>query len=104
MAIEIWTARLDRALTPEEESALMAALPPQRLERLERLKQPEKRREPLCAYLLLRRALWEQYRWRDLPEIARPLWESPIFPPIRRFTLISATPPGQCWWPSQTGR
>ena len=97
MAIEIWTARLDRALTPEEESALMAALPPQRLERLERLKQPEKRREPLCAYLLLRRALWEQYRWRELPEIR-------LSSPIRRFTLTSATPPGQCWWPSQTGR
>ena len=80
MSIEIWTARLDRALTPEEEPALMAALPPQRLERLERLKQPEKRREPLCAYLLLRRALWEQYRWRDLPEIALTSLGKPYFP------------------------
>ena len=80
MSIEIWTARLDRALTPEEESALMAALPPQRLERLERLKQPEKRREPLCAYLLLRRAPWEQYRWRDLPEIALTSLGKPYFP------------------------
>ena len=46
---------------------MLPLLPPERRERLLRIKQPEKRREPLCAYLILRHALWEQYRWRELP-------------------------------------
>ena len=69
MSIELWAARLERPLTGAEEAAMLALLPPERRARLERLRQPEKRREPLCAYLMLRRALWEQFRWRELPEI-----------------------------------
>ena len=69
MSIELWAARLERPLTDRETAAMLRLLPEEERQRLERLKQPEKRREPLCAYLILRRALWEQYRWRDLPEI-----------------------------------
>ena len=59
---------------------MLRLLPEERRQRLERLKQPEKRREPLCAYLFLRRALWEQYRWRDLPEIRLSSFGKPYFP------------------------
>ena len=55
MSIELWAARLERPLTEAEEAAMLALLPPERRERLLRLRQPEKRREPLCAYLMLRR-------------------------------------------------
>ena len=80
MSIELWAARLERPLTAEEERAMLALLPPERRTRLERLRQPEKRREPLCAYLILRRALWEQFRWRDLPEIRTTSLGKPFFP------------------------
>ena len=80
MSIELWAARLERPLTAAEEKKLLDLLPPARRERLERLRQPEKRREPLCAYLILRRALWEQYRWRELPEIQTAAMGKPFFP------------------------
>ena len=80
MSIWLWCARLERPLTAEEETALLALLPPERRERLARLRQPEKRREPLCAYALLRRALWERYGWRDLPEIRTAARGKPFFP------------------------
>ena len=69
MSIELWAARLERPLTERETEAMLPLLPPERQERLLRIKQSEKRREPLCAYLILRHALWEQYRWRELPPI-----------------------------------
>ena len=69
MSIELWAARLERPLTERETAAMLRLLPEARRERLLRIKQPEKLREPLCAYLILRHALWEQYRWRELPEI-----------------------------------
>ena len=80
MSIELWAARLERPLTAAEEKKMLDLLPPARRERLERLRQPEKRREPLCAYLILRRALWEQYRWRDLPKIQTAALGKPFFP------------------------
>ena len=80
MSIELWAARLERPLTDRETAELLRLLPEERRQRLERLKQPEKRREPLCAYLFLRRALWEQYRWRDLPEIRLSSFGKPYFP------------------------
>ena len=80
MAIELWAARLERPLTDREAAEMLRLLPEERRQRLERLKQPEKRREPLCSYLFLRRALWERYRWRDLPEIRRSSFGKPYFP------------------------
>ena len=82
-------ARLERPLTAEEDAAMLALLPPERRERLERLRQPEKRREPLCAYLILRHALWEQYRWRELPPIRLTSLGKPYFPdyPHIQFNL-----------------
>ena len=44
MSIELWAARLERPLTVEEETAMLALLPPERRERLDRLRQTEKRR------------------------------------------------------------
>lgn len=80
MSIELWAALLERPLTERETAAMLRLLPEDRRQRLERLKQSEKRREPLCAYLFLRRALWEQYRWRDLPEIRLTSFGKPYFP------------------------
>ncbi len=89
MSIELWAARLERPLTEREAEAMMAMLPPQRRERLLRVQQAEKRREPLCAYLILRRALWERYRWRELPPMAQSSMGKPYFPdfPTVHFNL-----------------
>lgn len=80
MSIELWAARLERPLTVEEETAMLALLPPERRERLDRLRQTEKRREPLCAYLILCRALWETQHWRQLPQIRTTSLGKPYFP------------------------
>ena len=80
MSIELWAARLERPLTERETTAMLRLLPEARRERLLRIKQPEKRREPLCAYLILRHALWEQYRWQELPEIRLSSFGKPYFP------------------------
>lgn len=80
MAIELWTARLERPLTERETETMLRLMPPERRERLLRLQQEEKRREPLCAYMILRLALWEQYRWRELPTIAVTSLGKPYFP------------------------
>ena len=89
MAIDLWSARLDRPLTEREEASLSRLLPPERLARLERVKAEEKRREVLCAYALLRYALWEQYRWRELPQLKRTSLGKPYFPdfPTVHFNL-----------------
>lgn len=79
MTIELWTARLERPLNEQEGDRLMFLLPAARRERLLRL-EPRKRREPLCAYLLLRMALWECQHWRELPEIALTAFGKPYFP------------------------
>ena len=79
MAIHLWAARLERPLTERETEVMMRVLPPKRKERLLKL-QEEKRREPLCAYLMLCLALWELYQWRGLPEIAESPMGKPYFP------------------------
>nr|WP_326185709.1 4'-phosphopantetheinyl transferase [uncultured Oscillibacter sp.] len=89
MPIDLWAARLERPLTERETSLMLDMLPPERRERVLRLKQPEKRREPLCAYLILRLALREQYHWRQLPEIRVSPQGKPYFPeyPAVHFNL-----------------
>lgn len=93
MSIELWAARLERRLTERETEAMLPLLPPERQERLLRIKQSEKRREPLCAYLILRHALWEQYRWRELPPIRLTSLGKPYFPdfPEVHFNLSHTT-------------
>lgn len=67
---------------------MMALLPDARRERLEKLPK-EKHQEVLCAYLLLRMALWEQRGWRDLPRIEVDELGKPFFPdhPDIHFSL-----------------
>lgn len=59
---------------------MLHLLPQERRERLARIRTPEKWREPLCAYTLLRLALWEKYQWRELPPIERTALGKPWFP------------------------
>ncbi|WP_298030336.1 4'-phosphopantetheinyl transferase superfamily protein [uncultured Dysosmobacter sp.] len=78
MAITLWAARLDRPLTAGERAKLLEALP---LERRHRLSgPPEKQAEILCAYWILRRALEEQYQWRELPLMETTPLGKPFFP------------------------
>lgn len=85
MSISLWAARLERPLTEAEAQAAQALLPSPRRERVPRVRQDE----PLCAYLLLRRALEERYGWRDLPDIALAPGGKPCFPdhPEVQFNL-----------------
>lgn len=89
MSIELWAVRLERSLTEAETAAMMGALPPERRERLLRIPQVERRREPLCAYFILRRALEERCGWRELPEVALTNRGKPYFPqyPEVQFNL-----------------
>lgn len=80
MPVELWAARLERPLTERETAVMLEMLPSERRERVLRMKQPEKRREVLCAYMILRLALWEQYRWRELPAVCRSQQGKPYFP------------------------
>lgn len=80
MPVELWAARLERSLTERETAVMLEMLPSERRERVLRMKQPEKRREVLCAYMILRLALWEQYRWRELPAVCRSQQGKPYFP------------------------
>ena len=89
MSIELWAVRLERPLTAEEAETMTALLPPERRERLLRVRQEERRTEPLCAYFILRQALEEQYGWRELPKIALTNRGKPYFPehPEVQFNL-----------------
>ena len=89
MSIELWAVRLDRPLTELEMETIMAILPPERRERLLRIQQVERRREPLCAYYILCRALESRCGWRELPEIALTNRGKPYFPqyPEVQFNL-----------------
>ena len=80
MSIGLWAARLERPLSEGEEKRLLALIPAARRERLLRVKDPARRREPLCAYLLLRLALRETYGWEELPEISFSAQGKPDFP------------------------
>ena len=79
MPIQVWLARMERPLTEQEYGDMIALLPDARRERLEKLPK-EKHQEVLCAYLLLRMALWEQRSWRDLPRIEVDELGKPFFP------------------------
>lgn len=78
--IALWMARLDRSLRDTELCRLTDALPEWRRERLERMTRAEWRREPLCAYWLLRRALRECCGWQELPDMAHTPSGKPYFP------------------------
>lgn len=78
--IELWVAALDRPLCAAETQRLTAALPERRRERLERLREDVWRREPLCAYWLLRRALRERLGWQTLPAMEHTGSGKPYFP------------------------
>jgi 4'-phosphopantetheinyl transferase len=80
MPIDLWAARLERPLTENETAAMLRLLPQERRERLLRLKAEDKRREPLCAYLMLCMALRCQYQWKRLPDIALTEKGKPYFP------------------------
>lgn len=86
---ELRAVRLERSLTAEEEAVLLPLMPAERRERLLRVKQPERRGEPLCAYALLGLALSERYGWRTLPELAVTERGRPFFPgaPEVHFSL-----------------
>lgn len=88
MEIEVWAA-LTRPLSPEEERALAALLPPERLERMECLKDRSRRAGPLWAYGLLRAALRDRLDWNSLPEVALTDRGKPYFPdfPSVEFSL-----------------
>lgn len=87
--VTLWTARLDRPLTGEEESLLLTRLPPERRQRLERVRQTEQRREPLCTYALLGWALRETLGWEKLPPVILTERGKPYFPdfPQVQFSL-----------------
>lgn len=93
MAIDLWAARLERTLTEQETERILRILPPNRRERLMKLRQEEKRREPLCAYLILCLALWELYQWRGFPEMAENSMGKPYFPehPEVHFNISHTT-------------
>ena len=86
--MRLWAARLDRPQTGEEAAALTAALPARRRARLVRSR-PVVRREPLCAYGLLRLALRTELGWEDFPEMDWTERGKPFFPafPEVRFSL-----------------
>lgn len=69
MSISLWAVRLDRELTEPELAALWEGLPPERRDRLQRVRDAKKRWEPLCAYGLLRLALRKACGWRELPSM-----------------------------------
>ena len=88
MPIQVWLARMERPLTEQEYRDMMALLPGTRRERLQKLPR-EKHQEVLCAYLLLRMALWERCGWRDIPQIEVDERGKPFFPdyPDTHFSL-----------------
>lgn len=78
--MELWMARLNRPLREAEEAQMMTFLPEGRRERLLCMRDREKRREPLCAYALLRLAFWERFGWTELPEMRLGEKGKPFFP------------------------
>lgn len=76
MSTRLHAALLDRPISPAGERAMLQILPPARRARLLRMRQPEKRREPLCAYALLLAALGGG----ALPETALAPNGKPYFP------------------------
>ena len=93
MPIQVWLARMERPLTEQEYGDMIALLPDARRERLEKLPK-EKHQEVLCAYLLLRMALWEQRSWRDLPRIEVDELGKPFFTAGAAAAVLADTPVG----------
>ncbi|MBU5626905.1 4'-phosphopantetheinyl transferase [Oscillibacter sp. MSJ-2] len=89
MDMELWAVELTRPLTEKEEADLLSLMPPERRERALRIRERERRREPLCAYMLLRYALYEKLGWKELPEIGLESMGKPFFPqfPTVHFNL-----------------
>ena len=77
--MELYGIFLDRELLREEETALLASLPPQWRQRAERSRDPSLRRDRLLAYGLLALALREQYGISALPDIAAGKNGKPFF-------------------------
>ncbi len=94
MPVYLWAAEIQRPLRPGEEALLMALLPSYRRERLLRIKEPEKRVEPLCAYGLLYLALRQMYGWRRLPAIEYSARGKPYFPAARKVHFNLSHTPG----------
>ena len=80
MPIELWTARMERPLSEQEREAILPLLPSARRERLLRMREVEKQREPLFAYLILCLALRQKCGWKSLPEVALSQMGKPYFP------------------------
>lgn len=80
MPIELWTARMERPLSDAEREGILPLLPPARRERLLKMADVGKQREPLCAYLILCLALRQKYGWKELPEVALSQLGKPYFP------------------------
>lgn len=80
MAMDVWAAELTRPLTAAEDAALAALLPPERRARLGT--NPERRREPLCAYALLLAILERRLGWRTFPAMETAAAGKPFFPGV----------------------
>ena len=70
MGVQLWGVQLDRSFTEQEEAELLRHLPTDRADRLLRLRDPQKRQEPLAAYGLLRLALFQTCGLTELPSIS----------------------------------
>jgi 4'-phosphopantetheinyl transferase len=79
MAIYLRAVLLDRPLTQREEESLLTLVPESRRQRLLRLRKPEWRQEPLCAYGALLAILREQCGWQSLPSVAVSVNGKPFF-------------------------
>ena len=80
MPTEIRIVLLERRLTEAEVGILLEWTPYPWRERLLRVREAEKRQAPLCAYALLRLAIWERCGLYELPLIARTDLGKPYFP------------------------
>lgn len=82
---EVWSVFWQQPLAEEE--TLWRVLPPARRERL--AKEGGHRQQALCAYGLLRLALWERFGLRELPAIALADRGKPCFPafPALHFSI-----------------
>ena len=89
MAVVLLALRPERPLSQKGEAVLLDLVPPHRRQRLLRMPRPEERREPLCAYALLRLALREARGWERFPEVALSPRGKPFFPeyPAVQFSL-----------------
>mgnify|MGYP000529677945 CR=1 FL=1 len=88
MSIELWAARLERPLTERETEAMLPLLPPERQERLLRIKQSEKRREPCAPISFYAMPCGSSTAGGSFRLSGSPLWASPTSRISRRSTSI----------------